>query len=123
MIMYVNKAGVQGRNLKAEPDTETTRDTAFWFAPYDFLILISYTIQDHLPRVCTNHSELDSPISSIHQDYAPTVLPTDQSDRGIFSTEVSFSQMAVACVKLKTTMTKTYQKTHKAVKDFSLKNE
>lgn len=40
------------------------------------------------------------PLSSISQEYMPTDLPIDHSERGIFSFEIHFSSVSVVCVKL-----------------------
>jgi hypothetical protein len=41
------------------------------------------------------------PTSIMNHENAPIDLTTDQSDGGIFLTEVSFSQMSLVCVKLR----------------------
>lgn len=61
--------------------------------PHSLLRLLSYNIQDYLPRVA-----LPTWIGLSH-----TALLMGQSDGGIFSTEIPSSQMTTACVKLKKT--------------------
>lgn len=80
--------------------------------PMGLLNLLTYTTQNHLPWRGTTHSDRGLPTSVINQEN----VPIGQSYRGIFSTEVSFSQITLFCFKLtktSTTPTASYQESHR----------
>lgn len=41
------------RSLEARTEVEIMEDAVYWLAPCNLLILLSYTIQDHLPRMAS----------------------------------------------------------------------
>lgn len=41
------------RSLEARTEVEIVEDAVYWLAPCNLLILLSYTIQDHLPRMAS----------------------------------------------------------------------
>lgn len=62
------------QHLKAEHWGRNTRREMLltgWLVFHGFLNLFSYTIQGHLPRGGTAHSELNPSTSVINQDNAP----------------------------------------------------
>ena len=75
--------------LNAEPSLQT-------------LSYLSYTPQDHLPKVGANHKGLGPPTSITNQNNVLKDLP-----RGIFSTEVLPSQMVSTCVTMTKKLTST----------------
>lgn len=62
--------------------------------------MLSFTIQDHLPRDGTARSGRDLPTSVIIQENDPTRLPIDQPDGGDFSDMAPSSELTLVCVKL-----------------------
>jgi hypothetical protein len=67
------------------------RNAAYWSVSHGWLSLLSYTPQNQLPRGDTTHSGLGCYHINHQSRKFPTVLPTGQSDVGIFSIEVSSS--------------------------------
>lgn len=51
----------QGRNLEAETEAQTVGEGCLLPVSSSLLSLLSFTPQDHMPRVGTIHIELDSP--------------------------------------------------------------
>ena len=45
------KAGTEDRNLEAGTEVETMEQCAYWLVLNDYLRGLSYSMQDHLPRV------------------------------------------------------------------------
>lgn len=54
--------------IKAGAEAEAMKRAADWLVPQGLLSLTFYTIEDHLSRGCTTHSELDIPTSIISQE-------------------------------------------------------
>lgn len=46
------------RDLGTGTEAEAIEEDAHWLAPHDFLSLLSYITQDHLPMVGTTHTVL-----------------------------------------------------------------
>ena len=63
------RAGNQDRSLEAGTKSEAVEE-------HCFLRLLSYSVQDHLPRGCTTHRGLGPYSSIIHQGNARMDLPT-----------------------------------------------
>lgn len=75
-------------------------DYAFLPDPPDFLGLLSYTAQCHLPRVGTVHSGLGPPASILTLDKALRTCLQATLNSGIFSVESPTSQRTRVCFKL-----------------------
>lgn len=88
-------AVTQDRNLEIATEAETMDECFSWLSQ-----LLSYTLQDNLPRDSTTYSGLDPSTSIINQENVPEDLPTGQTDEEIFSTEVHSSQMTLSCINL-----------------------
>jgi hypothetical protein len=71
--LTINHLGIQGRNSRQELKQRPWRDTAYSLAPHGLLILLSYIIQDHLPRDGPTHDGLYSPILVINQEDASQI--------------------------------------------------
>jgi hypothetical protein len=69
---------------------------AYWLSLHGLLSLLSYRIQNHLPRDSTTHHGLGS-LPSITKKMSYD-LPTDWSYENIFSFELPSSQTTSACV-------------------------
>lgn len=65
------QAGTWHQELKQTP----WRNTASCLAPPGLLRLLSYALQDQLPRGCTTHNILGPPSSIISEKKCPTGLP------------------------------------------------
>ena len=85
------KAGIWRQELMQRP----WRNAAYWFVPYGFLNLLSYTPQGHLPNAGIAPSELGPPTSVINQD-SPGRLAYKKSDGSDHSLKVPSSQMTLA---------------------------
>lgn len=72
---------------------------AYWLALLGLLDLLSFALQDHLPRSGTTHSGVGPSTTIVNQENALTDLPTGQSDGDGSSLGVSFSQVTLICVK------------------------
>lgn len=84
-------------------ETQPRTDAACWLAPCDLLCLLSYTIQDQLPRCGTVPSGLGPCTSIMNQENAPPTDLLPGSYRGTFSIEPLFpnkSGLCWACVVL-----------------------
>lgn len=85
----------QDRNLEIATEAETMEEC---FSRLE--CMLSYTLQDSLPRDGTTHSGLNPSTSIINQENVPEDLPTGQTDEEILSTEVHSSQMTLSCINL-----------------------
>jgi hypothetical protein len=63
------------RNLEPETDTEAMEECCLLACLLTFIQLLFYTVQDHLPRDGTAHSELGPPPSTRNQGHAPGTSP------------------------------------------------
>lgn len=93
------KAGILGKNLETRADAEIMGGCTYRVVLLALLSLLSHPPQDYLPRNGTDHSKLGLPcplsIKKIHHR-----LPTGQSGKVIFSTQVDSSKITLAHVKL-----------------------
>lgn len=85
----------QNRNLEIATEAETMEESFSRISQ-----LLSYTLEDNLPRDGPTYSGLDPSTSIINQENAPADLPTGQIDEEIFSTEVQSSRMTLSCINL-----------------------
>jgi hypothetical protein len=92
------------RGPEAETEAETMVSAAYWLVLHGLLSLISYITQDYQPWGGITCRGLNLPISvsqSINQSInqlikkMSNILPTGQSDRGIFSFEIPSSQVCL----------------------------
>ena len=93
----------QGRNLEEGTEVEAMKDAASRLAPHGWLNLAFSDAQDSLPKGGATHRGLAPPSSTIVEENAPQACrPTGLPGRGIFSAQVSYSQITLAQVTLTT---------------------
>lgn len=57
-----------GWELKAGTEAESLENSIYWHVLHGFLSLVSYMIQNHLPRGGNTHNGLGLPMSIINQE-------------------------------------------------------
>lgn len=89
--------GSQGRNSRQQHGGRAgRRDCGSTLLPG----LFSSWLQNHLPRCPTSQDGLSSPTSVISEENAHTGLHRGPSEGSIFSAEVPFSKVTLACISI-----------------------
>jgi hypothetical protein len=79
--LHSTREGSQGGNLEAGTETENVADHFLLAFSPGLLSLLSYVTRTSNTGEADTHGQLSLPTSTIHQENAPSDLPTGHSDR------------------------------------------